>query len=834
TFYLGSIALLTGAGVTAAWLFARAHGATPAMLPPIALLTAIPASQLAVILVQRMVQRLAPPRRLPRIEWSTGVPEEATTMIVVPVLVGSVPAAKHQVARLEVQALANPDPNLRFALLTDFRDAIEEERPEDEDILAALVAGIEDLNARHTTGGRAPFHLFHRARRWNAREGVWMGWERKRGKLEEFNRLLRGAEDTSFHLRVGDEAILPRVVYVITLDADTRLPRDAARALIGISEHPLNRPVYDPRLRRVVQGYGILQPRVSITMASAAGSAFARVYAGHTGVDPYSRAVSDTYQDLFGEGIFTGKGLYHVDTFIAALEGRVPENALLSHDLFEGLFARAALVSDIEVVDDFPSSVLAHAARQQRWVRGDWQILSWLFPWVPARRGLVKNALPLISRWKIFDNLRRSLLAPALVALLASAWTWLPGRPGMWVAGAMTVPAFPLLVEMLHALRGPRPQQPLSVFLRDLGEELETATAQVLIDVMLLAYHAWQMVQAIGTTLVRLVVTQRRLLEWETAAAAAARMAGMSELRPYAATMWVGPTLALTVAFVSLAVRPVALASAFPILGLWIASPFLSYWLSRPVAPRILLATPEEKAYLRRAARRTWRYFETFVGPDDHWLPPDNIQEVPDLRIGHRTSPTNAGMALLATLTTHDLGFLSTSELEERTDRMLAALESLEKHEGHLYNLYDTQSLAPLLPRYVSTVDSGNLAGALWALAEGLRQVSREPRDGAVRAAALADTAALMREAAAAWIRTGQARARLRARSIAADLRVLRALERGEDDPEKNRVRRDAARVSVGRILFALEDEAAHAAAQASAAPPVPGAPPDPTVATAR
>src|SRR5471030_767950 len=261
-----------------------------------------------------------------------------------------------------------------------------------------------------------------------------MGWERKRGKLEEFNRLLRGATDTSFNVQVGEVGILPSVRFGITLDTDTRLPRDAARDLVGIISHPLNRPRVDPVLKRVTEGYGILQPRVSVTMASAAGSLFARTYAGHTGVDPYTTAVSDVYQDLFNEGIFTGKGLYDVDAFMASLKGRVPENTLLSHDLFEGLYARTALVTDVEVVDDYPSSVLAHARRQHRWVRGDWQILWWLFPFVPSPTGLQRNRLPLVSRWKILDNLRRSLMAPATVAILLLGWTRLPGNPLAWTA----------------------------------------------------------------------------------------------------------------------------------------------------------------------------------------------------------------------------------------------------------------------------------------------------------------------------------------------------------------------------------------------------------------
>src|SRR5438094_7845713 len=346
-------------------------------------------------------------------------------------------------------------PHRHFALLTDFPDAADERLTGEDDVLAAAITGIEALNARYAPATADRFYLFHRARRWNGSEGVWMGWERKRGKIDEFNRLLRGATDTSFTVQVGDPGILPHIRYCLTLDSDTRLPRDAARQLIGVIEHPLNRPRFDATLGRVVEGYAILQPRVSVTMASAAGSLFARVYAGHTGVDPYSTAVSDTYQALFGEGIFTGKGLYDVDAFIAALEGRIPENALLSHDLFEGLHARAALVTDVEVVDDYPATVLAHAQRQHRWVRGDWQILFWLFPLVPTREGLERNHLPVISRWKIFDNLRRTLVAPATVALLALAWLVLPGDPLAWTLGVLAAIAFPLYPLAVQVGAGP-------------------------------------------------------------------------------------------------------------------------------------------------------------------------------------------------------------------------------------------------------------------------------------------------------------------------------------------------------------------------------------------
>ncbi|MEO7867156.1 MAG: carbohydrate-binding protein, partial [Candidatus Eisenbacteria bacterium] len=434
--YLGSIALLTALGVAGAVAASRAASAPNWLAVWVAVLAMIPASELAVAILQRVVHRIIVPKALPRLDLRTGIPEVARTMVVVPTIISSVEGARALVEHLEVNALGNRDPYIHFALLTDFPDADSERLAGEDGVLSAAVAGIEALNARYAQGTVDRFYLFHRGRRWNASEGVWMGWERKRGKLEEFNRLLRGATDTSFTVRVGDPAPLASVRYCLTLDSDTRLPRDAARRLIGVIEHPLNRPRFDARVGRVVEGYGILQPRVSVTMASAAGSRFARAYSGHTGVDPYSTAVSDTYQDLFGEGSFTGKGLYDVDTFMAALAGRVPENALLSHDLFEGLFARCALVSDVELVDDFPSNVLTHARRQHRWVRGDWQVLFCLLPVMPTRHGLERTQLPLISRWKVLDNLRRSLLAPALVAFLGSAWTWLPGSPLGWTLAA--------------------------------------------------------------------------------------------------------------------------------------------------------------------------------------------------------------------------------------------------------------------------------------------------------------------------------------------------------------------------------------------------------------
>jgi cyclic beta-1,2-glucan synthetase len=736
--YLGSIALVTAAALIAALQLPGVDRSPLASAVVLSLLL-LPILDVAIAFIQRLVAWRIGPRRLPRLDFSQGVPDEARTMVIVPTLLGSTRGVESLLEHLEVLAQGNLDPRIHFAILGDFTDAKTPTREDDEAILAAASEGILDLNVRFGEKHADRFFLFHRERRWNPRERVWMGWERKRGKIDEFNRLLRGATDTTFVTRIGEIEILPQIRYCITLDTDTVLPRGAAKSLIGIIMHPLNRARFDPVAGRVTDGYAVLQPRVSVTMASAAGSLFARLYAGHTGVDPYTTAVSDTYQDLFNEGIYTGKGLYDVDAFVAALADRVPENTLLSHDLFEGLYARTGLVTDVEVVDDYPSSVLAHAARQHRWVRGDWQILFWLLPVVPSHDGWERNRLPLIARWKILDNLRRSLMAPAIVALLVAAWTRLPGSPLVWTAIALGPTLFPVadqVVTMLgtlwHRARW-----------RAAAEDVRLAAARAGLQIVFLASDAYERLHAISVTLVRLWVTRERFLEWETAAAAA-RRGRHSRFGAFATRMMASPILAAVMLMVILVVRPPAFVVAVPVLSLWLAAPLIAYLLSRPVAPRRELLTDEDRAYFLDVASKTWRYFDVFVGPADHALPPDNVQLEPesnDVRVAHRTSPTNIAMSLLATVSAHDLGFITLDDMAKRLDATLTTVEGLERFRGHLLNWYDSLTLAPLHPRYVSTVDSGNLAGAFLTLSAGLPRLASAGTVSAETEARLRDVA---------------------------------------------------------------------------------------------
>jgi cyclic beta-1,2-glucan synthetase len=740
--YLGSIGLLTGSCVLGLVGYAWAAASPPAVLVVLGLLALLPASELAVRLVNYLVTTAMRPRVLPKLELKDGVPPACRTMVVMPTMLFSERGVRTLLDRLEIHYLANADPGVSFALLTDFADAPQPEMPEDEHLLNLARAGIRELNARHGEGGAGPFWIFHRARRWNPGQGKWMGWERKRGKLAEFNRLLRGASDTSFQVVDGSPTGLPQVKYVITLDADTQLPPGTAKRLIGALAHPLNQPRFDPRRARVVEGYAVLQPRVSISLTSAARSRFARIFANNPGLDPYTTAVSDVYQDLFGEGSFTGKGIYEVNAFEAAVGATFPENQILSHDLVEGCHARVGLATDIELFDEFPAGYPAYARRQHRWVRGDWQLLPWLFRTVPTAHGRRRNPLTVLGWWKVLDNLRRSLVPPALVGFLAAGWLLPAGSHWVWSLAALAVLAFPALVQVGSVLAAPVQSLGQGWYWRTTWGELWLTLAQVGLSVTFLAHQAFLMVDAVVRTLARLYVWHRNLLEWETAAATERRLG--RQVRFFLSDMWFGPVAALALAAL---LGPAAVGAALPFLVLWLVSPAVAFWVSRTPAPADLPLTPAERQDLRRIARKTWSFFERFVGPEEHWLPPDNFQEQPRPEVARRISPTNEGLFLASALAAHDFGYLGLRDLATLVERNLDHWERLERHRGHFYNWYDTRTLKPLPPRYISTVDSGNLAASLLTLGQGLREATAGPLVDARELAGLADSARLVEEA---------------------------------------------------------------------------------------
>lgn len=752
--YLGTILVLTALVLALPLLHSVQDGVATKYLVLLGLVGAIPASDLAIALVNRTVTSLLGPRSRPRLELREGVPEYLRTIVVVPTLLTGLDSIKEQVDRLEIHYLANPDGDLRFALLSDWVDAASESVPDDDALLAAAADGIERLNERHgpAPDGQQRFFLFHRKREWNASQRKWMGWERKRGKLHELNRFLRGASDTTF-IPVGGRkpAQVPDVRYVITLDADTRVPRGAVARLVGTMAHPLNRPKFSQREGRIVEGYAIVQPRITPTLpANRDGSLFQKIFSGPSGMDPYAFAVSDVYQDLFGEGTYTGKGIYDIDAFEAALDAKVRENTLLSHDLLEGIFARAALASDIELFEEFPSHYGASAARQHRWARGDWQLLPWLFGRVRDSKGSRALAdMPFISRWKMLDNLRRTLSAPALFLTFLIGWL-VPGlSPWGWTRFAVLTVAIPPLVPFLAGLRPLRAGTSRRSHLRAVFGDLAIATSQIGLMLTCLAYQAWLMADAIVRTLVRMFITRRNLLEWVTAAQA--KHAVDLEISGIFRQMAGGELLASATFLLVMWKAPLSAPVAWPFAVLWATAPLFALRISQP--PRVTelepLSVPETRD-LRLISRRTWHYFDTFVTAEDHWLPPDNFQEDPKPLVAHRTSPTNIGLYLLSIVAARDFGWLGTLEALERLEASLGTLKRMELFRGHFYNWYSTSTLQPLEPKYISSVDSGNLAGDLIVLGSSCRELIHRRDLGTRIAPALKDTIALLRESMAA------------------------------------------------------------------------------------
>jgi cyclic beta-1,2-glucan synthetase len=710
----------------------------------------VPVLTVATSLINWLITLMIQPRILPKLDFKHEIPEPFQTLVVIPSLITSREEIDSLVNQLELHYLRNPEPGLLFALLTDFRDADSETLPEDEDLVQYAIAAIETLNAKYDCpalgkdAGGAPsdgrvegahqsgaelFYFFHRKRLWNPSEGRWMGWERKRGKLHELNLLLRGVTDLSFTTLTGDmsarRGALQRMRFVITLDTDTILPRGAACRLAGTLAHPLNRAVFDDTTGQVVSGYTVLQPRMEINPKSANHSWFTRFFAGDAGLDLYTLAVSDAYQDLFGEGSYVGKGIYDVDAFERSVDMRIPENTVLSHDLLEGLMGRAGLVTDITMIEDYPQNYFIQAMRQRRWIRGDWQLLPWLF-----RPNRYKLAFSMIDRWKMFDNLRRALLAPALLLIFILGLIFLPGLAGLWTAVVLLSLGIPLITGIARsALQIMGGEYPV-IALHPLGWNF----LRWLLAIAFLPYEAYISIDAVLTTLYRLFISRRNLLQWTTAAQTA-RLFGLQARRDVAwQKMGVSTVLALILAlglqFVSdLAGSGVAsaLVYASPVLLLWVLSPLIVWWINRPIIELIIPLNEEQVNLLRQVTRRTWGFFERFVGPEDHWLPPDHYQESPVGTVAHHTSPTNIGLLFTSTLAAYDLGYLDQLGLSTRLVTTMDTLDRLERFRGHFMNWYDTLTLQPLHPRYISTVDSGNLAASLIVTAQACKTMPDEP-----------------------------------------------------------------------------------------------------------
>ncbi len=737
--YTGSVAIVTLLTLALLALAMVHTGTQVGILVLLGLLALLPASEVAVQSVNYLVTRLLPPQFLPKMSYEAGVPDESRTLVIVPMMLLTPQSIREQVDLLEIRYLANPDANLCFGLLSDFSDAPQKEMPDDSERLEVAVGGIEQLNDRY---GQGRFFLFHRERQWSPSEQRWIGWERKRGKLEHLNRFLVGetGPDIDNLLHVGEAEALRGIAYVITLDADTQLPRETARRMVETLAHPLNRPQVSPDGHRVERGFTIIQPLVSTSLPSATATLFSRIFTDAAGTDPYTHAISDVYQDLAGEGSYHGKGIYDLKAFHSVLSGRFPEAHLLSHDLIEGTHVRVGLASDIELLDFFPKDYLVYSGRQHRWTRGDWQIADWLFPKVPTGEGdRVVNPLSLLSRWKIADNLRRSLLPAAFVFLLLTAWFF------AHAAAAVAVSLFAAFVLFLP---------PLTTIVTHLTSRAQlngkawldfaTGLARCAILTALLPHQAIISLDAIGRVWYRRLVSHKLLLEWETAHEA--HRNSKNRQRQFLINLTWMSVVFVAATFALLWRSPGAERAAQLYFGLWMIAPLLVARLNAPLWDHSVGAlTSDDRRLLRQVARQTWRFFQEFVSAESNWLPPDNYQEFIRHEVAQRTSPTNIGLSLLAPVIAHDFGYAMIDETVDRTLATMQTLEKMERYEGHLLNWYDIQNLQPLLPRYVSMVDSGNLLGNLWALEQSIDELLSSPVITRQAFRGLEDTLALLR-----------------------------------------------------------------------------------------
>ena len=752
-----------------------------------ALLLTMPASIIAVTVTNWLVTQIVPPRVLPKMDFREGLPEGVEAAVIVPAIFRNPEDVVPVLAQLERHMLTNPDPRMHYALLSDPADAAHPVTDEDEALEAALISGIRELNRRHAPS--APFVLLHRRRTWNAVDGIWMGWERKRGKIEMFNDFLHDGAGDAFPLTEGDVAGLRSATFVVTLDADTIAPPGAVHSLLGTLAHPLNRAEFDEDGGRVIAGYTFIQPRIEISPEAGAVSPFTRFYTGDTAIDIYSRAVSDVYQDLFGEGIFTGKGAYDASAFRRSLGTRVPENALVSHDLFEGLHGRAALASDIVLYEGFPERYPDFARRMHRWIRGDWQLLPWLARKAPGRGGdRLRNPLSALDRWKIVDNLRRSLIAPFLVLLALCGWLAIPEAALVWTLMTVAAPGTYLVTYVVTGISRGRRRGAV----QDRWRQFRDHAGRWLLEIAFMGNEAVICLDAIVRALWRLTVSRRNMLEWSTAAHVAAT--GPDTRARFWVDMAGAPVLALAITTTLAVLAPAALPGALPLLVIWALSPEIAYLICRPWHPAEDSLSDTDVAWLRHIARRTWAYFETFAGPEDNWLAPDNYQIDPEAKIAHRSSPTNVGMQFLSSITALDLGHIGLRDLAQRTEYVLEAVERIERYQGHIVNWFDTRTLLSLEPRYVSTVDSGNLAVALLTLRESLIEaangpvLSRSLWDGLIDTLGLlteatGDLPTLQSQAVRAQIRALSDRARI-ARDDPAEWRRTLCLSLEEDLPK--------------------------------------------------
>jgi len=696
---------------------------------PSYILAFVPIISISISFTTWIITKIVPPSIIPKIEIKGDIPSKFRTMVIIPALLSDSKRTVELINQLEVFYLANHHKNLHFAIVGDFKDSDNENCVKDQEIIMAASNAVDELNLRYCSDSKDIFFLFLRRRQWNPTESVWMGWERKRGAIVEFNRFLKGHYDTDYYFRRGEISVLKEIKYVITLDCDTKLPGNAAKTLIGAMAHPLNHAELSEEGNRVKQGYGLLQPRIGISLESANRSHFSSAFSGQTGIDPYTSAVSDIYQDLFGEGIYVGKGIYDVDVFYKLLDNVLPENSILSHDLLEGCIVRVGLITDVELIDSYPSGYMAYAKRLHRWTRGDWQLTPWLIGVIQNSKGRsFKNPLTHICKWKIIDNLRRSIVNPSLLLLLLLGLTVLPPNPVPWLVLFASILFFPFITEVFDACFRAFTGLHAKNVIEDFIFAARKSITQSLLNFVFLPFQSWLMIDAISRALVRILFTRKKLLEWVTAEDTEKAFKGT--LIDYHRKMW--PSIAFGVLFPLwiLILNLNIFVYTIPISLAWILAPTVAYYISKPRILNFYTFSENQILKLRQLARRTWSYFDELIGNDVYWLPPDNFQVDPPKGAAYRTSPTNIGLWLMSVVSARDLGFIGTIDAVERLEHTIDTMAKLNRWNGHFYNWYSLTTLEPVEPMIISSVDSGNLAVYLIALTESLKDMLKSPLIG--------------------------------------------------------------------------------------------------------
>lgn len=682
------------------------------------LLSYIPISEIYVQILNYILVKSVKPKLIPKMELNSNVPENLSTMVVIPTIINSREKVQDLMKKMEVYYLANKSENIYFTLLGDCTSSKNKIEDFDEEVIEEGIKECLRLNKKYANGTKDKFYFAYRNRTWNAGEGCYLGWERKRGLLSEFNKfLLKGID--KFKVNTIKEKL--NIKYIITLDSDTNLIVNSAFKLIGAMTHILNRPVINERRNLVVEGHGIIQPRVGIDLEASRKSLFTKIYAGQGGTDVYTNAISDVYQDNFDEGIFTGKGIYDLEVFYKVLNDEIPKNTVLSHDLLEGNYLRCGLATDILLIDGYPAKYNSYITRLARWVRGDWQLLPWLSKTITIKNETKKrNPLNKLSKFKILDNLRRSLTEVlATIALILVLLVKIILNKNMYSLFfvALTAVLMPTILDLLNYIIFKKTPDPNFISAhKNMTKVINVIKASIIrgiLEIAVLPYKTYILSSSIIKTIYRLKVSKQNLLEWMTAEEAEKQ--SKKDLLSYYKNMIINPIVGALLILFGILIKNYM----FLLFGiLFTIAPYCVWYISREIKEKkaLEMIDNKDKEYILEVGKRTWQFFKDNLNEKNNFLMPDNIQEDRKERVANRTSPTNIGLSLLAVISAYDLGYSELSETMNLITKMLKTIEKLPKWNGHLYNWYNTLNLEPLNPKYISTVDSGNFVGYLYTL----------------------------------------------------------------------------------------------------------------------